>query len=323
MFRYTSKKFARKALLALAFAQLANGGAALAAAPMASTGAPGYFRMMLGQFEVTALSDGTVDLPVDTLLAQAPDKTKAALARSFLSTPLETSVTAYLINTGSKLVLIDTGAGGLFGPTLGKLLSNLKASGYQPEQIDEVYLTHIHPDHSGGLVINEQLAFPNASVRADRRDAEFWLSSENMKKAPDASKGFFEGAVATLTPYVSAGKFHPFSGNTELLPGINAVASYGHTKGHVTYLVTSQGKKLWIAGDLIHVAAVQLPTPGVTIGFDLDQKAAAAARAHAFAQVAKDGTLVAASHIQFPGIGHLRREGPGYQWVPMNYTRMR
>lgn len=319
MLRLTSKKI----LLALALAHCGGGSAALAAAPMAKTAAPGYFRMMLGAFEITAISDGTVDLPVESLLHQAPARTKAALARSHLSTPLETSVTAYLVNTGSKLVLIDTGAAGLFGPTLGKLIANLKASGYQPGQIDEVYLTHFHPDHSGGLMLDKQRAFPNATVRADQRESAFWLSSEEMKKAPASSKGYFDSAMATVQPYVSAGKFSPFPGNAELTPGIRAVGSYGHTRGHVSYLVASQGKKLWIAGDLIHVAAVQLPSPGVTIDFDLDPGAAAAARAHAFAQVARDGTLVAASHIQFPGLGYLRSEAKRYQWVPVNYTRMR
>lgn len=313
----------KKILIALALAQLAGSGAALAAAPMAKTSAPGYFRMMLGQFEVTALSDGTVDLPVDTLLTHPPAKTKAALAKAFLATPLETSVTAYLVNTGSKLVLIDTGAAGLFGPTLGKLLVNLKASGYDAGQIDEVYLTHFHPDHSGGLIVDGQRAFPNAVVRADQRESAYWLSDEQMKQAPASAQASFAGARAALAPYLAADRFRPFSGNAELVPGIRSVTTYGHTQGHISYLVASEGQKLWIAGDLIHVAAVQLPSPGVTIGFDLDQKAAAATRAQVFAQLAQDGTLVGASHIQFPGLGHLQRDGKQYQWLPVNYTRMR
>src|ERR1700761_7288846 len=137
---------------------------AMAAAPLAGTSAPGFYRIMLGDFEVTAISDGTVDLPIDQLLQQAPAKTDKALARSFLGSPLATSVTGYLVNTRAKLILIDTGAGNLFGPTLGKLLANLKASGYQPEQVDEIYLTHLHPDHVGGLAANGQAAFPNAIV---------------------------------------------------------------------------------------------------------------------------------------------------------------
>ena len=111
---------------------------AFAAAPLAKTPAPGYFRLMLGDFEITPLSDGTVDLPVDKILQQKADKTTATLAKAHLKAPLETSDNAYLVNTGSKLILIDTGAGVFFGPTLGKIQANLKAAGYTPEQVDEI-----------------------------------------------------------------------------------------------------------------------------------------------------------------------------------------
>ena len=142
------------------------------------------------------------------------------------------SVNAYLINTGSKLVLIDAGSGNLFGPTVGKLMANLKASGYQPEQVDEIYITHMHADHVGGLVAGSQIAFPNAIVRADQREADFWLSKANMDAAPKDAKQFFEGAMASINPYIAAGKFKPFNGNTDLMPGIKAVATRGHTPGH-------------------------------------------------------------------------------------------
>nr|5HIF_A Chain A, reconstructed lactonase ancestor, Anc1-MPH [synthetic construct]5HIF_B Chain B, reconstructed lactonase ancestor, Anc1-MPH [synthetic construct]6C2C_A Chain A, dihydrocoumarin hydrolase, AncDHCH1 [Pseudomonas sp.]6C2C_B Chain B, dihydrocoumarin hydrolase, AncDHCH1 [Pseudomonas sp.] len=292
----------------------------MAAAPQVKTQAPGFYRMMLGDFEVTALSDGTVDLPVDKLLNQPPAKTQSALAKSFLKAPLETSVNAYLVNTGSKLVLVDTGAAGLFGPTLGKLAANLKAAGYQPEQVDEIYITHMHPDHVGGLMANEQAAFPNAVVRADQKDADFWLSQANLDKAPDDEKGFFQGAMASLNPYVKAGKFKPFSGNTDLVPGIKALASHGHTPGHTTYVVESKGQKLVLLGDLIHVAAVQFDDPSVTIQFDSDSKAAAAERKKAFADAAKGGYLIGAAHLSFPGIGHIRADGKGYRFVPVNYS---
>jgi glyoxylase-like metal-dependent hydrolase (beta-lactamase superfamily II) len=145
----------RVSLLALTVAATA----AHAEAPMQKGQAPGWYRMMLGSFEITALSDGTVNLPVDKLLKAKPGQVDALLARAYMKAPVETSVNAYLINTGSKLVLVDTGAAGLFGPTLGKLLVSLKASGYQPEQVDEIYITHMHADHVGGLMAGDKMAF--------------------------------------------------------------------------------------------------------------------------------------------------------------------
>ena len=297
---------------------------ASAAAPLAKSSSPGYYRMMLGDYEVTALSDGTVDLTVADLLTNTnAAKIKSALARAYLKDPVETSVNAYLINTGTKLVMIDAGSGTFFGPTLGRLVSNLKASGYQPEQVDEIYVTHMHSDHVGGLVADNKVAFPNALVRADKRDADFWLSKANMEAAPKDARQAFEGAMAAINPYVAAGKFKPFDGNTELVPGVRAIATYGHTPGHTIYAVESQGQRLVLWGDLMHVAAVQFPEPSVTIRFDTDSKAAAAQRKTQYADAAKRGYWVAASHLPFPGIGHLRADGKGYDWIPANYHSVR
>ena len=299
-------------------------GAANAAAPQMKTQAPGYYRVMLGDFEVTALSDGTVALPMDKLLTNtSPAQVGKGLVASFLKAPVETSVNGYLINTGAKLVLIDTGAAGLFGPTLGNLMTNLKAAGYQPEQVDEIYITHLHADHVGGLMAGDKLAFPNAIVRADQHDADFWLSAANLEKAPADAKGFFQGAQASLNPYVAAGKFKPFDGDTELVPGIKAVAARGHTPGHSTYLVESKGQKLALWGDLMHVAAVQFANPSVAIQFDTDSSAAAVQRKRAYAEAAKQGYLVGSAHLSFPGLGHVRAEGTGYAWVPVNYSGLK
>lgn len=306
-------------LLGVAALALASATSALAGAPMVKT-VPGYYRMMLGDFEVTALSDGTVGLPVDQLLKAPKAEVTQALAKNHLSTPLETSVNGYLINTGAKLVLIDTGAAGLFGPTLGKLAANLRNAGYQPEQVDEIYITHMHPDHVGGLMDGDRMVFPNAIVRADKEDADFWLSQANLDKAPADAKGFFQGAQASLNPYVKAGKFQPFEGNAELATGIHAIVTHGHTPGHSIYVVESKGQKLVLWGDLMHVASVQFEHPGVTIAFDTDSKTAAAARKKAYAQAAKQGYLVAGAHLSFPGIGRLRAQGSGYVFLPVNYS---
>jgi glyoxylase-like metal-dependent hydrolase (beta-lactamase superfamily II) len=314
-----STKSLRRALAGAAL--IAAFGSAHAEAPAAKGQSPGWYRMPLGQFEVTALSDGTVALPVDKLLTNVkPERVTELLARSYLKAPVETSVNGYLINTGAKLVLIDVGAAGLFGPTLGRLVANLKASGYQPEQVDEIYITHMHPDHVGGLVAGDKPVFPNAVVRADTREGAFWLAKENMDKAPAESKGFFQGAMASLNPYVAAGRFKPFDGETELVPGVRALPARGHTPGHTIYAVESDGHRLVVWGDLMHVAAVQFVQPTATIQFDTDSKAAMPQRRQNYADAAKKGYYVAVAHVAFPGIGRLRADGRGYTWVPANYT---
>lgn len=298
-------------------------GSAHAAAPMVKTQAPGYFRLMLGQFEVTALNDGTVDLPMDKFLKEPEAKTKAALSRAYLTVPTETSVNAFLVNTGSKLVLVDTGAGGLFGPTLGGLVASLKAAGYQPEQVDDVVITHMHGDHVGGLSAGGKPVFPNATLHADQHDADHWLSKANLDKAPADMKDSFQGPMDAVNPYIAAGHFKAITGNGEIVPGVSSRATYGHTPGHTVYVVESQGQKLVLIGDMIHVGAVQFPHPEVTIQFDSDSKAAQAQRATVFRELAKDGAWVGAAHIQFPGLGHLRSAGSGYDWIPVNWTENR
>lgn len=295
-------------------------GAAGAAAPLAKFQAPGFYRMTLGEFEVTVLNDGTLDLPMDKLLKQAPEKTSKALAHNFLKSPVETSVNGFLVNTGNKLVLIDTGAGSLFGPTLGNLVNSLKAAGYQPEQVDEIYITHLHGDHVGGLGALDKPAFPNAVVRLDKRDADYFLSQANLEKAPADAKGNFQGPMNALHAYAAAGKLQPFDGDTQLVPGVRASSSYGHTPGHTSYVVESKGEKLVLIGDLMHSAAVQFPDPSVTVQFDSDSKAAMPQRQAAFAAAAKGGYWMGAAHLPFPGIGHLRASGKGYQFFPVNYS---
>ncbi len=296
--------------------------AAHAAAPMVKKSGPGYYRMMLGDYEITALSDGTVALPVNKILQKITEaQVDRALSAQSLVSPLETSVNGYLINTGAKLILIDTGAAKLFGPTLGNLADNLRASGYTPEQVDEVYVTHMHADHVGGLMNGAARAFPNAIVRADKADADFWLSKENLDKAPEAMKGFFQGAQASLNPYVSAGKFLAYDGNTELAGGIRAIVTRGHTPGHTVFAVESKGQKMLVFGDLMHVAAVQLANPAVTIQFDSDAPTAADMRTALYMEAARELYILAVTHISFPGLGRLASNGAsGYVWLPVNYS---
>lgn len=284
---------------------------------------PGYYRMPFGSFTITALSDGTVPLPVSKLLLNTtPAQVKQLLAREYLQEPLEISINAYLIDTGTRRILIDTGAGGLFGPDNGgRLLTSLRAAGYEPTQIDAVLLTHIHGDHSGGLMQGRQLTFPNAFVYVEQQEVDFWLTPANQAKVAAHHRHSFPEAEASVRPVVAAGRLKPFHGQTELFPGIEAVPSAGHSPGHSFYVVRSQGQQLVFWGDAMHVAAAQFPHPGIAMSYDVDPAAATAVRQRAYAEAAREGYWVAVDHVSFPGIGHVRASGTGYDWVPINYSQ--
>jgi glyoxylase-like metal-dependent hydrolase (beta-lactamase superfamily II) len=292
-----------------------------AAAPKHPTQAPGYYRLMLGDFEVTALSDGTFPMPIDKILANLPaGQIQAALNRHFLTDPPQMSVNGFLINTGDKLVLIDTGAGVFFGPTVGKLLTSLRASGYEPAQIDDVFITHMHADHIGGLIVDRKAAFPNATVHASSKEAGYWLDKARMAAAPESERQAFANAAAALKPYLASHRFQTFDTAAELLPGIRALPTEGHTPGHAIYAAESKGAKIIFWGDTMHVAAIQFENPTVASLYDVDPVEAGTKRAALFKETAERGQWVAGAHLSFPGIGHLRAAGRGYEFEPANYT---
>ncbi|TCU18685.1 glyoxylase-like metal-dependent hydrolase (beta-lactamase superfamily II) [Rhizobium azibense] len=306
-------------LTATAMTTLAPLGVA-AKAPQVKTAAPGYYRMMLGDFEITALSDGTAKFPAETLYIGAKDQIAGMLERAFLDSPVELSINAFLVNTNERLVMIDAGTGDFFGPTLGKLIPNLVAAGYQPEQIDDIILTHAHVDHLGGLVAGDRIVFPNATVHLNSRDADFWLSAANRDTAPEAKRDLFSAAVKALTPYRNAGRLKTFLDGAEPVPGFKSTLRAGHTPGHSAIAVESKGQKLVFWGDITHGDVVQFDEPYVTIGFDEDQAAAASARDAAFAEAVEERYLVAGAHTRFPGIGHVRTDSDNFDWVPLNYS---
>jgi glyoxylase-like metal-dependent hydrolase (beta-lactamase superfamily II) len=292
--------------------------------------------MMLGTFEVTALLDGTHPFPAQQVLtrpAQAPGanaqvalaeaspgEAEALLAAAHLSAPVEGSINAFLINTGSRLVLIDSGAGALYGAEGGHLLANLRAAGYRPEQIDDVLLTHLHADHVGGIVVQGRIAFPNATVHVSRDDATYWLTPANRNTAPALLHPMFDAAAGSLKPYIAARRLETFDAGADIVPGIRAEADAGHTPGHTIYRVQSQGQTLLVWGDTVHVAPVQFPDPGVTVRYDSDAAQAVQQRLRLYADAARHGYWIAAAHIAFPGLGHIGSSAQGFRWIPANYT---
>lgn len=309
----------------LAAASFATGTDALAGAPQNKTQAPGYYRLMVGQFEITALYDGYIDLDTKLLKNTSEREVQNLIGRMFLTGPkVQTAVNAYLVNTGSNLVLIDAGAAKQFGPSLGNVVANLKAAGYDPAQVDTVLITHLHGDHVNGLIAADGTrAFVNAEVWSAQPDNDYWLSEEVAGKAPKDAQPFFKMARDAAAPYRQAGKWKTFDRDQQLLPGINSLAARGHTPGHSGYLLRSGGQTLLIWGDLVHSHAVQFMRPAVAFEYDVDRKQAVAARKALFARAAAERLLVGGMHLPFPGIGHVRREARGYAWVPVEYGPLR
>lgn len=293
----------------------------------AGTGAPvkqdasqaGYYRMKVGRVDVIALSDGTLSMDTGVLHAK-PERVEKLLRASMTSSPVTSSVNAYLLVLGERLVLVDAGTGELLGPTLNKLCASIRAAGYRPEQITDILATHIHTDHTGGLVVDGRPVFPNAVVHVERRELDYWLSPANKEAARGDHKAMFDGAAATVGLYAKAGRVTPFDGETELFPGLKSRPAWGHTPGHSFYVLESEGEKLVFWGDILHVGEVQFSEPEVTIDFDIDPKAAREQRRLVFAEAAREGYLAAGAHIAFPGVGRLAKAGSGYRWFPAPYV---
>ncbi|MCG6964624.1 MAG: MBL fold metallo-hydrolase [Acidobacteria bacterium] len=301
-------------------APAAGAGAAQPPAPaQVKTQAPGYYRMMLGDFEITALSDGGSAGDIAKLMSN-PELAREILAKDHEALLRPTSYNAFLINTGSRFVLVDTGTGSRKpGSTTGRLLANLEAAGYRPEQVDAVLLTHMHGDHDGGLTDDGRRVFDSATVYVNKHELAYWLDPTGENLTAERRERMSEQAHAKMDPYIKAGKVKTFDGATELLPGIRAVPAYGHTPGHTAYMVESQGQRLLLWGDIVHCAEVQFSHPMITIRYDSDPDQAAATREKLMGEAAAQGYLVGGAHISFPGLGHIRAEKEGYAWIPAPY----
>lgn len=290
--------------------------------PKQATQVPGYYRMMLGDFEVTALYDGHTQIPT-TLLKNINDKeAKQLLEKMFIdpTNDVQTAINGFLVNTGDHLILVDAGAAKCFGPTSGEIQNNIKAAGYTAEQIDIVLLTHLHPDHACGINKDGIAAFPNATVYASKAEADFWLSEEKTKQAPANVQAVFNIAQDSVAPYKKNNKLKIYNTGDTLLTGVQVVPSIGHTPGHSSYLFTSNDQKLLIWGDIVHSYSIQLAHPEVAIEYDTDSSKAIETRKEILADAAKNKLWIAGAHLPFPGLGHVRAEQQGYTWVPIEYS---
>lgn len=295
---------------------------ALAEAPQHHDQVPGFYRLKVGDLEVTSLCDGGAQF--DTNWLRGTQAVMADIGNTLQKRPHFLDVTdwGFLVNTGKRLILVDTGTGGWWGGgAFGRVGANLHSAGYAPEQVDLVLITHMHSDHIGGLSTRDgQRVFPNADVYVAKAENDFWLSPEIAAKAPKEVQGFFESAQAISAPYIKAGKWHTFSGSDEIAEGIKTVALPGHTPGHTGYEFSSKGQKILFWGDIIHALGPQLKHPEVSVVFDIDPDAAVATRKNLLPVLGEEGALIAGPHLPFPGMGRLHKEESGYSWAPVAFT---
>src|SRR5579864_8764869 len=317
-----SMRFAPALLAALA-SFVVGPNAATAAATQHHDQAPGFYRLKVGDLEVTALYDGTGVF--DQHWLNGTKATMESVVKALHEDPhtLDVVDMGFLVNTGKQLILVDAGAGTWWGGgALGRLAGSLHSAGYIPEEVDIVLLTHLHSDHVGGLTTQDgNRVFPNADVYVAKTESDFWLSPEIAAKAPKDAQPFFESAQAIAAPYIKAGKWHTFSSSEPLVGGMQLVPLPGHTPGHTGYDFSSKGQTILFWGDIVHAQRVQLQHPEVTAIFDIDQTAAAATRQQLLPKLASEDVLIAVPHSSFfPPLGRLRKEGSGYSWVPVVFT---
>ena len=278
---------------------------------------PGGFRFMVGDAEISALSDGTVPVNYHQVLTNVEQQTiDNLLVESKLRNPVEVSITAFLVRMKERIILVDTGSGEMFGPKGGgNVLPALAAIGVQPGKVTDILLTHVHFDHSGGLVRGGHRVFTNAKIHIAKPDVDFFLDQSNAARS-GYRKSSFEQAIKTVKPYVDAGQVETFSGDAEIIPGIRSKIIAGHTPGSTLYTLESKGERLVFIGDIIHFGPVQLPRPETTDIFDVDPQLAAKNRAEYFKKWANEHTLLASPHLNYPGVGNLEADGSGYRWLP-------
>jgi glyoxylase-like metal-dependent hydrolase (beta-lactamase superfamily II) len=316
-----SMRFAAGLLVALAsFVAMPN--AALAAAPQHHDQVPGFYRLKVGDLEVTALLDGPAVLDLQWLTGEKA--TLDGVVKALHEDPhiLDAADIAFLVNTGKQLILVDAGSGTWFGGgAYGHLVGNLRAAGYTPEEVDLVLVTHLHSDHVGGLTAQDgKRVFPNADIYVAKTESDFWLSPEIAAKAPKDAQPFFQSAQAIAAPYIKAGKWHTFSDSEQIVDGMQIVPLHGHTPGHTAYEFSSRGKRILFWGDTMHGQRVQLQHPEVTVVFDIDPPAALATRKQLLLKLAREDVVIAGPHMLFPGLGRLHKEGSGYSWAPVAFT---
>lgn len=313
------------AIALLAAPALLRAKPAEAKAPLLGPQAPTIYRFRLGDFEVTNILDASVmiDGPFPIVGENRPAAEVEQLMQANLLPPkrFRPGFTPTLVNTGSQLILFDTGngeAGFVPPPAGGWLAKALGPAGFTPEQIDVVVLTHAHPDHMGGLLSGGKPAFPNARYVIGEKEYAYW-KSDASESAPKDSNTYKSGQMFRSYVQPLSDRTSFLKGEGEVAPGIRAVEAPGHTPGHLAFHIESNGKRLLLWGDCCHHEVASLARPEWHALFDMDKEQGAATRKRIYDMAATERIAVAAYHTSFPSVGFVERDGSAYRWLPATY----
>ncbi|MEM1276124.1 MAG: MBL fold metallo-hydrolase [Pseudomonadota bacterium] len=290
---------------------------ALATAPMLGVDRPTHYRFKIGDFEVTTILDGAVQLPGPHPIfgenTSAKNVQELAVANLLPPDQLEIPFTITLVNTGNELILFDTGNGEITQrrPNAGNLLARLGEAGYSADQIDHVVLSHFHPDHIGGLMEKRKPAFPNAAYVMPSAEFDFWSPADKA----DSRVGRL--VQSNVVPVAEQSRM--IKGGDTIVSGIEAVDTSGHTPGHMAYHIESNGARLMLTGDICNHYVVSLQRPDWHVKFDMDKEGAVAARKKTFGMIASDQIPFVGYHMPAPAVGYVEEMGKGFRYIPASY----
>ncbi|MGB9114994.1 MBL fold metallo-hydrolase [Bradyrhizobium sp.] len=295
-----------------------------AAVSPAAAQAPGFYRYKVGAYECTSINDGARSFPLpDKFVTNVPkEEALAAAEAAYMPKGMVTlPFNPQLINTGSKLVLIDSGNGiATYEPTkgaVGRTIQNLAAAGVDPKSIDVVLMSHLHPDHTNGIrAADGSMAFPNAEIMVPAKDWEFWMSDENAAKAQSSEmmKNYFANVKKIYAGIES--KVTKYDWGKEVAPGITSIAAPGHTPGHTAFAVASGGSTILIQSDVTNIPELFLRNPDWHVAYDVDPVLAQETRHKFYDMAAADKATVVGFHFTFPSIGHVEKDGTKYRLIP-------